>query len=112
MNEKKDWIIEVNIRLNIKKYIMSILFKTWEEMTLNWNQYANVKIKDLKTYIEWWSVFNINIWDRINIRNLDYNNSISDMIVVRKEFDGDFMNIFLWTYTKNYAMITWWSNLF
>lgn len=112
LEEKKEWITEVNIRLNIKKYIMSVLYKTWEEMTLDWNSYSNIKIKDLQTYIEWWSVFNINIWDRLNVRNLEYSNTISNMVVVRKEFDGDFMNIYLWNYTKNYAMITGWSNVF
>ena len=63
-----------------------------------------ISLKDLKTYIEWWSVFNIQIWDRLNVNNLDYNALLRDMIVVRKEFDWDYMNIYLGKYRKNYAL--------
>lgn len=102
--ENKDWIVEVVLKLNMKKYILSVLYKTWQEMTLTAEQYTGIKIKDLKTYIEWWSVFNIQIWDRLNVHNLDYNALLRDMIVVRKEFDWDYMNIYLGKYRKNYAL--------
>ena len=78
---------------------------TWDDMFLTWNDYT-VKWDELTKIVSWGSIFNINIWDKINVRNIDYENILSDLIVVRKEFNGDFLKFYLWSYRKNYAL-TW-----
>ncbi len=103
LEEKKNPRREVYIRCNIKKYLINVNFTTWWEMIENWWDYTETWW-NLKTEIGWGSIFNINIWDKINVRNIDYENDISDLVVTRKEFDWEFLNLYLWSYNKNYAL--------
>ncbi len=100
IQEKKEGKREVYIRCNIQKYLVNVTFKTWGKMLDIWWNVTDTW-GNLKKETDWWTIFNLEIWDKINVRNVDNSNEVSDLVINRKEFDGDFLNLYLWSYNKN-----------
>jgi len=106
LNKYINWWNEICLEVNIAAYL-SFVEKTWDDMIKTWESYEGIKIKDLKEYLGTYSIFSINIWDKLTINNIEeeMNRQLVDLTVVRKEFDGNFMKIYLWDYKNNYFLL-------
>jgi len=49
------------------------------------------------------TIFDIKIWDKINVRNIDLNNELSNLTVSRREFNWDNIIIYLNDYRQNFV---------
>lgn len=49
------------------------------------------------------TIFDIEIGDKINVRNIDINKELSNLTVSKKEYNGDYITIYLNDYSKNFV---------
>lgn len=94
---------EIELFCFIDKYLENFIYKKWWDLIEEWWNITE-NWGDLKKHIWWGSIFNIKIWDKLNVRNVDYNLEYSDLICVRKEISGNSLRIFCGNY-KNYFSI-------
>ena len=101
IEKKKETLDEIEITCNINNFISNQQWIQWNEMTNSWNTY-NVEFQDLISWnVNIWTVLDINIWDRINVRNIDNNLELTDLLVVRKEFYWKEITFFCNSYKRN-----------
>jgi len=94
-NKNPTWEIKIKVNNQYDRYIWWL---TWWQMTDTWWNY-NVTWWELSDYK---SIFDFSVWDMINIRNIDYNKDLSNLLIVRKEFYQDYTILYCDKY-KNYT---------
>jgi len=93
LNNRKNPVWEIRIRIS-KHYKYIVEAKAWKDLTNTWGDYTN-------TWEEFWqrrNIHNIEPWQLIDVRNIDNSKRYSNLMIVRKEYEEDFVTLYCNSY--------------